>query len=302
MSWQSILLVLLLIPVALLAAPAVSAGDVASDVGAGMVASGIDIFFDATSKALVGNASGGIQNMTGIGWYNPFDNPVVRSTNTSMSVFAITIFIAYVLLAMCYLVLQSRAPEKARAMEFSLNSGKAFNLEKFVTNSVSMIALFVFSVLIIMFLLNLAQAASNMMDTSAMTTLENSSQSGFVKFIYSIVWFILQIILALRTLILTMICAFIIVLIFLWKVPGATKPVEIIGLYLVLIIFMQPAMIGTAAVGIGTIGYLSDTGSIEGGTSSIIITLALLILLIVIALLFIVGPFYFHELFFSLRS
>ncbi len=277
-------------------------GDVASDVGAGMVASGIDIFFDSASKALVGNTSGGIQNMTGIGWYNPFDNPVVRSTNASMSVFAITIFIAYVLLAISYLVLQSRAPEKARAIEFSLNSGKAFNLEKFVTNSVSMIGLFVFSVLIVMFLLNLAQAASNMMDTSAMTTLENSSQSGFVKFIYSIVWFILQIITALRTLILTMICAFIIILIFLWKVPGATKPVEIIGLYLVLIIFMQPAMIGTAAVGIGTIGYLSDTGSIEGGTGSIIVTLALLILLIIIALLFIVGPFYFHELFFSLRS
>ncbi len=275
-------------------------GDVASDVGAGMVASGMDIFFDSTSKALVGNTSGSIQNMTG--WYNPFDNPVVRSTNTSMSVFAITIFIAYVLLAIGYLVLQSRSPKKARDIEFAINSGKAFNLEKFVTNSVSMLGLFVLAVIIIMFLLNIAQAASNMMDTSAMITLENSSQSGFVKFIYSIVWFILQIIMALRVLILTLICAFIIVLIFLWKVPGATKPVEIIGLYFVLIIFMQPAMIGTAAVGIGTIEYLSASGTVEGGASALIITLALLILLIIVALLFIVGPFYFHKIFFSLRS
>lgn len=275
-----------------------SAGDVASDVGAGMVAGGIDMFFDATSKSLVGNSS----NFSVMANYNPFANPAVRSTITNTSIFAFTIFIAYIILAMCYLVVQSRTPQRARDLEFVFNNGKAFNLEKFVTNCVTIMALFIFSIIIIVLLLNLAQAFSNMMDTSALTTLENSSQSGFIKFIYSLIWFLLKILLALRDLILTLICAFIIILIFLWKIPAATKPVEIIALYLVLIIFMQPAMVGTAAVGIGTVDYLTSIGSVEGGTGAIIVTIALLILLIVVALMFIVGPFYFHKLFFSLRS
>lgn len=293
------LLFLSLLFILLLVVPA-SAGDVASDVGAGMVAGGIDMFFDSTSKSLGGNYSSSFQTLSI--WYNPFDNPIVRNTIKSTSIFAFTIFVAYVLLALCYLVTQSKAPEQARAIEFAFNSGKSFNLEKFVKNCATIMGLFIFIVIIIVFLLNLAQAASNMMDTSALTTIENSSQSGFVKFIYSIFWFMIQILLALRTLILTLICAFVVILIFLWKFPRATKPIEIIGLYLVLIIFMQPVMVGTAAVGIGTIDYLTASGSLEGTVGALVFTLALLIILIAVAALFIVGPFYFHELFFSLRS
>jgi hypothetical protein len=296
----SLLFVLLLILPVL---PA-SAGDVTTDVGAGMVSSGIDMFFDSTGKSLSGssNSSSNITASTLSGWYNPFDNPVVRKTNTILSIFAFTIFIAYVLLAMCYLVIQTKKPEAAQALEFAFNSGKSFNLQKFVTNCFSTLGLFVFTIVIIIFLLSLAQAASNMMDTSALITIHNSSQSGFVKFIYGMFNWAIEILLDLRNLILTMICSFTIVLIFLWKFPIATKPVEIIGIYLVLIIFMQPVMVGTAAIGIETIDYMKESGSIAGGTlGQSTISLALLILLIVIAAMFIIGPFYFHKIFFSLR-
>lgn len=284
--------------VQLFTAPAY-AGDVAADIGAGMVSSGIDMFFDSTSKALGGNSSN-FQTISG--WYNPFDNPVVRKTNTTLSIFAFTIFVAYVILAMCYLVIQTKKPEVARALEFSFNQGKSFNLQKFVTNCFSTLGLFVFVVVIIIFLLGLAQAASNMMDTSALTTILNSSQSGFVKFIYSIFKWVIDILLALRNLILTMICAFVIVLIFLWKFPIATKPVEIIGIYLLLIIFMQPVMVGSAAIGIETIDYMHDSGGITAiPEAQLTMSIALLILEIAIAAMFIVGPFYFHDIFFSLR-
>ncbi len=277
-----------------------SAGDVASDVGAGMVSTGIDMFFDSTSKALGGNSSS-LQTVSD--WYNPFDNPVVRKTNTTLSIFAFTIFVAYVLLAMCYLFVSSKKPETARAIEFALNSGNAFNLRKFVMNCVSTLGLFVFVVIIIIFLLNLAQAASNMMDTSAVTTIQNSSNSGFVKFMYSGFWFLLDILLSLRKLILTMICAFIIILVFIWKFPIATRMVEIIGIYMGLIIFMQPVMVGAAAVGIETVDYLNTSGSgIAGDIEAVTLSFALFIILIVIALLFLVGPFYFREMFFSLRD
>ncbi len=290
-------LFLSLLVISLMVLP-VSAGDVATDVGAGMVASGIDMFFDSTSTAIGGNSSN-FQTLSV--WYNPFDNPVVRDTIKSTSIFAFTLFIAYVLLALCYLVTQSRKPEMAQAIDYAFNSGKSFNLGKFVKNCGTIMGLFVFVVIIIVFFLNLAQAASNMMDTSALTTIESSSQSGFMKFIYSIFWFIITILLALRTLIITLICAFVVVLIFLWKFPCATKPVEIIFLYLVLIIFMQPVMVGSAAVGIETINYMSSSGAVVGTAGAITLSLAMLVLLIVIAALFIVGPFYFHEIFFSLR-
>lgn len=297
-GWHISRLVVCLFFVLLSITPAY-AGDVTTDVGAGMVSSGIDMFFDSTSKSLGGNASN-LQTISG--WYNPFDNPVVRKTNTNLSIFAFTIFVAYVLLAMCYLVIQTKKPEAAQALEFAFNQGKAFNLQKFVTNSLSTLGLFVFVVVIIIFLLGLAQAASNMMDTSALTTIQNSSQSGFVKFIYSAFKWVIEILIALRNLILTMICAFVIVLIFLWKFPIATKPVEIIGIYLVLIIFLQPVMVGSAAIGIETIDYMSDSDGITGTVlAQSTLSFAVLILLIVIAGMFIIGPFYFHEIFFSLR-
>ncbi len=274
----------------------VSADDIATDVGAGMVASGIDMFFDSTSTAIGGNSSD-FQVLSG--WYNPFENPVVIKTIEGTSIFALTIFIGYVLIAICYLVTQSRSPETTRAVEFALNSEKPFNLEKFVKNCGSILGLFVIIILLITFLLNLAQAASNMMDTSALTTIQNSSQSGVVKFIYSIFWFIISILLAIRDLMITIICAFIVILIFLWKFPPATKPVELIFLYLVLMIFMQPVMVGSAAIGIETINYMSNSGAVVGTAGVITLSLAVLILLIVIAALFIIGPFYFHEIFFS---
>lgn len=301
MNWKILSLLFLLTLI-----PFTASADVATDVGSGMVASGIDMFFDATSTAIGGNSSN-FQTLSG--WYNPFETPIVIKTIESTSIFALTIFMIYVFLAICYLVTQSRSPETARTIEFVLNSEKSFNLGKFVKNCCSIMGLFVFVILIITFMLNLAQAASNMMDISSLTAIQNSSQSGVVKFIYSIFWLIISILLAIRDVILTLICSFIVILIFLWKFPCATKPVEIIFLYLVLLIFMQPVMIGTAAIGIGTITALTSdetpagaAGAAVGTAGALIVSLAVLVLLIVIAALFIIGPFYFHEIFFSLRS
>ena len=73
----------------------------------------------------------------------------------------------------------------------------------------------------------------------------------------------------------------------LHEIPFLTKPIEILGLYLGIIISMQPALVGASAIGIEAATFIGIGG------------LAVVILLIVIALVFIIGPIYFHGLLFK---
>jgi hypothetical protein len=279
----------------LLSAP-VKAG-IVEDTGSGMVTNGIDGFFGYSANELAGG-----KNATNFSvfasWYNPLKNPVVVSTIKNTSVFAFTIFISYILLAMSYLVLQTRKPKAAQAVEYILNKGKSYDIETFVKTCGTIIALFCFVLVIMMAILYLVQAASDMMNSSAMTVIRTSSHSGLMNFIYNCFWFIILISFGVRNLILTYIFAFSVVLVTSWGFSFLQKPVEIIGLYFLVIAFMQPIMVGMAAIGIETIDYQNNLEGLGAVTSLI----SLFILLIVVSLVCIVGPIYGHKIFFKLRG
>jgi len=279
----------------LIVAP-VRAGIVA-DTGSGMVTNGIDGFFGHSANEMAGG-----NNATNFSifafWYNPLKNPAVVSTIKNTSVFAFTIFISYILLAMSYLVLQTRKQKAAQAVEYIFNKGKSYDIETFVKTCGTILALFCFVLVIMMAILYLAQAASDMMDRSGMNVIQLSSHSGLMNFVYNCFWFIIRISFGVRNLILTYIFSFSVVLVTSWGFSFLQKPVEIIGLYFLIIAFMQPIMVGIAAIGIETIEYQNNLEGFGAVTS----LLALFILLIVIALVCIVGPIYGHKTFFRLRG
>lgn len=297
MKQRAIILLLIIFSFPIIPAQA----DPVSDTGAGMVSNGIDMFFGAAGKALTGG-----KNETDFKalttFYNPLDNPVVVASIKNTSVFGFTIFIAYILLGMSYLVLQSSKPKAAQAAEYIFNNGKSYNLEAFVKKCGTIIALFIFILIIMTAILFLAQAFSDMMDNSSMQVIQTSSKSGIITFIYSIFWLILTILLTLRNLILTFIYCFVIILVTAWAFSIFEKPIELIGIYFLIIAFMQPVMVGIAAIGIQTIEYLKTANSgFVGAAGMFSVTLALLILLVVIAAAFIIGPIYFHKLFFEVK-
>lgn len=273
--------------------------DPVTDAGVGMVAGGIDAFFGMAGNAIMGgNSTSGFSSLSE--FYDPLTNPVVVESIKNTSVFGFTIYLAYVLLAMSYLVLQSKKPEAVRAAEYIINNGRSYDLAAFVKKCSLIIALFVFILIIMYAILQIAQAFTTMMDTSSMSVIQTSGQSGVMTFIYSIFWLLIKILLCLRNLIITFIYCFVVILIMLWGFSFFEKPIEIIGLYFLILAFMQPVMVGMAAIGIKTIE--ATQGGAVGVATEISVSLALLVVLIVVAAAFIVGPIYFHKQFFSMRN
>lgn len=276
--------------------------DPVTDAGVGMVAGGIDAFFGMAGNAIMGgNSTSGFSSLSE--FYDPATNPVVVESIKNTSVFGFTIYIVYVLLAMSYLVLQSKKPEAVRTAEYIINNGRSYDLAAFVKKCSLIIALFVFILIIMYAVLQMAQAFTNMMDTSSMSVIQTSGQSGVMTFIYSIFWLLIKILLCLRNLILTFIYCFVVILIMLWGFSFFEKPIEILGLYFLILAFMQPVMVGLAAIGIKTIEFMNETqGGAVGVVTEISVSLALLVVLIVVAAAFIIGPIYFHKQFFSMRN
>lgn len=273
--------------------------DPVTDAGVGMVAGGIDAFFGMAGNAIMGgNSTSGFSSLSE--FYDPLTNPVVVESIKNTSVFGFTIYLAYVLLAMSYLVLQSTKPEAVRAAEYIVNRGKSYDLPAFVKKCSLIIALFVFILIIMYSVLQLAQVFTTMMDTSSMSVIQTSGQSGVMTFIYSIFWLLIKILLGLRNLIITFIYCFVLILIMLWAFSFFQKLIEIIGLYFLILAFMQPVMVGIAAIGIKTIE--ATQGGAVGVATEISVSLALLVILIIVAAAFIVGPIYFHKQFFSMRN
>ena len=288
-------ILLLIFIIAILIIPAQA--DPLTDALTGAVASGIDAFFGAAGNAIMGgNSTSGFSSLSE--FYDPLTNPVVVESIKKTSVFGFTIYFAYVLLAMSYLVLQSRKPEVIRAVEYNLNKGKTYDLPAFVKKCSLIIALFVFVLVIMYAILQMAQVFTNMMDASSMSVIQASGESGVMTFLYSLFWLIIKILLALRNLIITFIYCFVVILIMLWGFSFFEKPIEVLALYFLILAFMQPVMVGIAAIGIKTIE------ATQGGVVDVErpITLAFLVILIVVAAVFIVGPIYFHKEFFSMRK
>jgi len=288
-------ILLLIFIIAILIIPAQA--DPLTDALTGAVASGIDAFFGAAGNAIMGgNSTSGFSSLSE--FYDPLTNPVVVESIKNTSVFGFTIYLAYVLLAMSYLVLQSRKPEVIRAVEYNLNKGKTYDLPAFVKKCSLIIALFVFVLVIMYAILQMAQVFTNMMDASSMSVIQASGESGVMTFLYSLFWLIIKILLALRNLIITFIYCFVVILIVLWGFSFFEKPIEVLALYFLILAFMQPVMVGIAAIGIKTIE------ATQGGVVDVErpITLAFLVILIVVAAVFIVGPIYFHKEFFSMRK
>ena len=288
-------ILLLIFIIAILIIPAQA--DPLTDALTGAVASGIDAFFGAAGNAIMGgNSTSGFSSLSE--FYDPLTNPVVVESIKNTSVFGFTIYLAYVLLAMSYLVLQSRKPEVIRAVEYNLNKGKTYDLPAFVKKCSLIIALFVFVLVIMYAILQMAQVFTNMMDASSMSVIQASGESGVMTFLYSLFWLIIKILLALRNLIITFIYCFVVILIVLWGFSFFEKPIEVLALYFLILAFMQPVMVGIAAIGIKTIE--ATQGGVVGVERPI--TLAFLVILIVVAAVFIVGPIYFHKEFFSMRK
>ena len=282
--------------------PMPASANPATDAGVAMVAGGIDAFFSMAGNAIMGGNSTAAFSSLSV-FYDPITNPVVVESLRNTSVFGLTIYISYVLLAMAYLVLQSRTPGVIRTAEYITNNGKPYNLVKFVKKCSTMIVLYVFILIIMYAILQIAQIFTNIMDTSSISAIQASAQSGFMTFIYSLFWLVLSILITLRNLIITFIYCFLVILIMLWGFDIFQKPIEVIGIYFILLAFMQPVMVGVAAIGIRTIEFTKGMQyDMPGISLTNSVTLALLIILIAIGVMFVIGPIYFHKQFYSLRK
>jgi len=273
--------------------PAPAQADPLSSALSGAVASGIDAFFGAAGNAIMGgNSTSGFTNFSK--FYDPLTNPVVVESIKKTSIFGFTIYFAYVLLAMSYLVVQTTKPGAIRTAEYIINKGEPYNLTAFVKKCSLIIALYLFILIIMYIILQMAQVFTDMMGTSSISAIQTTAQSGFMTFIYSIFWLLITILLTLRNLIITFIYCFVVILIMLWGFSIFAKLVETIGLYFLVLAFMQPVMVGIAAIGFQTIQFMGNVGQV-------IVSIALMIILVVVGAVFIVGPIYFHKQFFSMR-
>ncbi len=272
----------------LLFLPATAHANMATDTGAKMISNGIDSWFDSSASSMIGNQTNATAQMSR--WFNPFTVPIVKKTNHNLLIFAVMVFILIVFGGLAYLAAQTWHRNTARTIENIINNGTAFDLKAYSSLLGRILAGWILLPTILFLLLIIAYGASADMDTKALGVIELSSDSGWMKFIYSCTSYLLMIVFGLRNLGISSICAFMVLYPPLHEIPILSKLIKIIMIYLFLLIFMQPVVVGSAAISIETALFLGLPS-----VTALIITIA-------ISLLFIVGPIYFHKLFFDIAG
>lgn len=279
MSKILILLILILFSVQ------VASASLADEAGKSMVAGGIKYAFgDAAADLNPDNSS----NMSMIAKeYQPWKNPGVKTMIQDTGLLVLLVEVIFLLLGVYYVSIKSRSSDAGKLIDFAFNRGDSFDLRKYVEGMAGMIVSYLFVLTFLVAIVLIAQMWTDMIDTSTLTLLSTSSQSGYLDLLNAVMRFIFWIFNFIRIIIITLIFGLSVLLAVARYIPMFRNSINKIGVYFFFIAMMQPVMVSVAYIALSTDEYLTSTGWIISAT---VVDIAVIVVQIVLAGMFLWGP------------
>lgn len=278
--------------------------DTTTQAGADMVNLGINAWLTSTADTIINFADGATNSTRSPGQmalfhmvtydYNPFDNPGIISTIQSTAIIFLFLFVIFVFAGLAYIVIHSRFPGMAQAVDYTIFQDKGFDYMEYLKTLGTVISFIVFGFTAVWTMMLISKTISEMMTAAALDTLVTSSQSGIVYLVMAIAYLLLSIFMAIRILGISIITSLLLVLFAAWQFHTIRNLVSMVFVYFGILIFMQPILIAIASIGIMSIEWIGNTTA--GYFSVFFLYFGLIIMLVVVAFMLIIGPALFGKL------
>ena len=272
--------------------------DTAKQAGADMVSQGIDAFFISQANSIISFADGAVNQTSQAGtmaafqavtmYYDPFSNPGIMEVIRSTSIIFLFLFTLFVFGGLGYVMIHSKYPNVGKTIDFTFFDDKPFDMAEYVKSLGSVILFIVFGFTAVWTILLISKVISEMMTVSALNALVTTPNSGVILFFMAIAYLALSVFIAIRVLVISIITSLLLVLFILWAFHIIRDVINVIFIYFLTMIFLQPILISIAAIGIMTIEWVVGIGNT--GPTSYIYYLGLIIILVLTAITFTLGP------------
>ena len=273
--------------------------DPAKQAGEDMVSGGLNAFLTSQANYIISVADGACNQTSQPGTmaafqtlslnYDPFMNPGIIAVIRSTSVLFLFLFALFVFGGLSYVIIHSRYPTAGQAIDYTLFDDKPFDVMEYVKSLGTVIVFILFGFTAVWTILLISRVISEMMTASALNAMVMTPNSGVILFFMAIAYLILSIFIAIRVLVVSIITSLLLVLFILWAFHIIRDVINVIFIYFLTMIFLQPILISIAAIGIMSIEWVIGFGN-TGVSASYIYYFGLIIILVLTAITFTLGP------------
>jgi len=272
--------------------------DGAVGVGAKMVSDGIDAALVSQGNSIISVADASVNQTSTPGSmavfhaitasYDPFMNPGVLEVIRNTSIIFIFLFSLFVFGGLGYVMVHQKFPNMGKTIDYTFFEDKPFDMMEYVKSLGAVIVFIVFGFTAVWTIMLISQVISEMMTVSALDAMMTTPNSGMVFLIMAIAYLILSVFIAIRFLVITIITSLLLILFVLWAFHIIRDVINVIFIYFLTMIFLQPILISIAAIGIMCIKWVMIFTN--GTNAGFIYYLGLLIILVITAITFTLGP------------
>jgi hypothetical protein len=291
----SLILIFLL---AFMSIPSVNGADLPSDdsYGAQMVESGMNMFANSIGDSMIslgtGNSTVDRTETPGLIFrmitytVDPYTFPWVKKWWNTMLVFYVFVFSIACIGGASLVLIQKMSPDTIQRMAWLMGEDSAsFYLQNWLSKMVIGLMFPVVTLFGVYVILQINYAVSGMITANALNAVPPTLDNLIAYLFMAIAYLILTIVFALRNIVIVLFAAGSLGIAALYLIPQLQDFVKSVFVYFIVIVFMQPALIFTAAVGTVFIQNLSPELNMFVSVSYV----ALIILLVVMGIVCIVG-------------
>ncbi len=241
--------------------PSVHAG--AEEVGSKMVSSGLNVFAHSIGDNIIeiggGNATGAdsAENQTNELIFklvtftvDPYSFQFVKSWQNKMVVFYVAIFILACLFGGALVLLQRLSPQTMNRYLWVMAEDSSFDLRSWLGRMAVGLVFPAITAFLVYMVLQLNFAVSGILTSSIQSFVPPTLDNVVAYLFMALAYLILAVVFALRNLIITLFAAGALGIAALYLIPPLQSYVKSLIAYFVVIVFMQPALIFVAGVGV----------------------------------------------------
>ncbi len=273
------------------------------DNGAKMVQKGIDSFcigladdmFDLGFE-IGGNNSGTNSSVSNAVFsfatftFDPFQLEGVQNIQHESAIVFLIIIFLYIFGGATMVIISRFAPEQMRAIDYILGtSNRSFAFQKYIWNLCIAVFVMVFGYFAVKFVLVLNYVLTSLLMVGVMDSIAPTPDNVILYFIMAVLYLIMSIFFAWRTIVIGLVAAFALVLGGLY-VMEYTRPAAVLAVkYFLSLTFMQVIIVAVTSGGVLIIQGLKDLILLPA-SSELTLYLALMLLLVAIGLFLVLGP------------
>ncbi len=291
--------VLLIIIASIFSLPVMAANTDSSDIGSQMIKKGAEAFTYGIGDSMIELGSGNDtvkdhrEDVPGMIFQmltftiDPYKFSFVQEWQSVMIVFFIILTLLMIILGGASVLINRHTPDLAYRISWMLDSSSFFDINKWISTIFTAIAFLLLGVFGFYYLMQFEYVVSAIITEKALLTAPPTIDNMIAYLVFAVVYLLLSVIMAIRTIIILLMAAGFLGLLALFLIPQTRQFAISAFMYFLVILFLQPTLLFIAAVGLAFISMLPL--ALLPLTNIIIVGLTLLLLTVSIVAILGIG-------------